>query len=88
MTGEIRSFLNAAACFALTISGATAAEMSSNALRAEFEKIAHDAKGRVGAAVKILESDAIVDFHGEERFPMHSVYKLPISMAVLQRVDR
>ena len=57
-------------------------------LQSQFEKIAGDAKGRVGVAVKIVESGETADLHGDERFPMHSVYKLPISMAVLQRVDR
>ena len=54
----------------------------------QFEKIASAANGRVGVAVQLLESGETADFHGDEHFPMHSVYKLPISMAVLQRVDR
>jgi beta-lactamase class A len=54
----------------------------------QFEKVASMAKGRVGVAVEVLESGEMAAFHGDEHFPMHSVYKLPISMAVLQRVDR
>lgn len=54
----------------------------------QFENIAASAKGRVGVAAQILESGETADLHGDEHFPMHSVYKLPISMAVLQRVDR
>jgi len=57
-------------------------------LPSQFEKIASEAKGRVGVAVQLLESGETADLHGDEHFPMHSVYKLPISMAVLQRVDR
>ena len=57
-------------------------------LQSQFEKIAPAAKGRVGVAVQLLESGETADLHGDEHFPMHSVYKLPISMAVLQRVDR
>ena len=57
-------------------------------LRSQFEKIAPAAKGRVGVAAQLLESGETADLHGDEHFPMHSVYKLPISMAVLQRVDR
>jgi beta-lactamase class A len=57
-------------------------------LPSQFEKIAPAAKGRVGVAVQVLESGETADLHGDEHFPMHSVYKLPISMAVLQRVDR
>src|SRR5258708_23970069 len=57
-------------------------------LPSEFEKIALAAKGRVGVAAQLLESGETASLHGDEHFPMHSVYKLPISMAVLQRVDR
>src|SRR5213592_789466 len=57
-------------------------------LPSQFEKIAPAAKGRVGVAAQFLESGETADLHGDEHFPMHSVYKLPISMAVLQRVDR
>src|SRR5206468_5020184 len=57
-------------------------------LPSQFEKIAPAAKGRVGVAAQLLESGEMADLHGDEHFPMHSVYKLPISMAVLQRVDR
>jgi beta-lactamase class A len=65
-----------------------AAALPFSGLTNQFEKIAGDAKGRVGVAVKIIESNETADLHGDEHFPMHSVYKLPISMAVLQRVDR
>ena len=64
------------------------AALSLPGLRKEFEEIAHDANGRVGVAVMLLESRESVELRGDEHFPMHSVYKLPISMAVLQRVDR
>jgi beta-lactamase class A len=65
-----------------------AAALSLPGLRKEFEEIAHDANGRVGVAVMLLESRESVELRGDERFPMHSVYKLPIAMAMLRRVDR
>jgi beta-lactamase class A len=74
----IRRFLVCAVVAALSLPG----------LRKEFEEIAHDANGRVGVAVMLLESRESVELNGDERFPMHSVYKLPIAMAVLRRVDR
>ena len=67
---------------------AAAAALSLVGLRGEFEKIAPDAKGRVGVAVRLLESGESADLGGDERYPMHSVYKLPIAMAVLRRVDK
>src|SRR5258705_11409316 len=57
-------------------------------LPGQFEKIAPAAKGRVGVAAQLVASGETASLHGDEHFPMHSVYKLPISMAVLQRVDR
>jgi beta-lactamase class A len=67
---------------------AVAATLSLPGLHEEFEEIAQGANGRVGVAVMLLESRESVELRGDERFPMHSVYKLPIAMAVLRRVDR
>lgn len=51
---------------------------------ASIDAISKSAGGHVGAAAEILESRAkIVDFHAQDRFPMQSVYKLPIAMATL-----
>ncbi len=72
----------------LFLAATVAAALAFSGLTAQFEKIAPAAKGRVGVAVQLLESGAAANLHGDEHFPMHSVYKLPISMAVLQRVDR
>ncbi len=57
-------------------------------LRAPLDSIARSIDGRVGAAVLLVETGEIVSIRGNERFPMQSVYKLPIAMAVLERVDR
>jgi beta-lactamase class A len=70
--------------FAVTL----AAALPLAGLPSQFEKIAFAANGHVGVAVQLLESGEMAELHGDEHFPMHSVYKLPISMAVLQRVDR
>lgn len=56
-------------------------------LRSKMAQIAQAAHGPVGAAALVVESGAVVSLHGEQRFPMQSVYKLPIGMAVLHRVD-
>lgn len=55
---------------------------------ANLDAISRIADGRVGAAAEILESrKKILELHAAERFPMQSVYKLPIGMAVLNEVD-
>ena len=56
-------------------------------LRNQIEQIAAGAKGRVGVAAVVLETGATVSLNSHDHFPMQSVYKLPISMAVLKQVD-
>src|SRR5437764_13219844 len=72
----------------LFVAATLAAALPFAGVPSEVDKIAPAAKGRVGVAAQLLESGETASLHGDEHFPMHSVYKLPISMAVLQRVDR
>lgn len=55
--------------------------------KAQIARIAEATHGPVGAAVLIVEGGKSVSLHGEQRFPMQSVYKLPIAMAVYHQVD-
>jgi len=57
-------------------------------VRGHIEQMAQAAQGRVGVAVTVIETGASVAVRGDERFPMQSVYKLPIGMAVLHHVDQ
>lgn len=57
-------------------------------LQSQVDQIAALAKGRVGVSALIVETgEKIATLNPEERFPMQSVYKLPISMAVIKQVD-
>jgi beta-lactamase class A len=57
-------------------------------LRQRIKQIAETARGRVGVAATVLETGESVSLNGDRRFPMQSVYKFPIAMAVLAKVDR
>jgi beta-lactamase class A len=61
--------------------------LSVNLLK-QIEQIARTAQGRVGVAATLLETGVSVDLLGNDRFPMQSVYKFPIAMAVLHQVDQ
>jgi beta-lactamase class A len=80
-----------AAAWWMAVAGAVAAhavrDSSVRQLRTEIEKLAAPAHGHVGAAALLVESGETISWHGEQRFPMQSVYKFPIAMAVLHRVD-
>ncbi len=61
---------------------------SSASLLPQIEKIAARTGGPVGVAVGLVEGGEVVVLNGQQHFPMQSVYKLPIGMAVLQQVDQ
>lgn len=56
-------------------------------LQKQIEAIAAEVKGKVGVAAVDLETGASVSINADQRFPMQSVYKLPIAMAVLSMID-
>nr|AIA14053.1 ClassA_beta_lactamase [uncultured bacterium] len=66
----------------------TPAVCSATSLQKQFEEIASVAAGPVGVAVLEIETGELVTLSGKQHFPMQSVYKLPIGMAVLQQVDK
>ncbi len=49
---------------------------------------AHQGTGRLGVAVRDLEDGTTLLIDANRPFPMQSVYKLPIAVALLDRVDR
>jgi beta-lactamase class A len=59
-----------------------------NELRDRIEQISQAAQGRVGVTATVLETGESVTLNGDQRFPMQSVYKFPIGMAVLAQVDQ
>lgn len=56
-------------------------------LAADLDRIARETDGTLGAAVRLVETGETVVLNGDGRFPMQSVYKAPIGMAVLHEVD-
>jgi beta-lactamase class A len=54
----------------------------------QFADIAARSGGSLGVFAQVIESGDSAGLNDTERFPMQSVYKLPIAMAVLEQVDR
>lgn len=81
--------LPAAALFTILAAppGTAPADPGLAALRNEITRIANDAHGVVGASVVDVSSGQSVSLHGTERFPMASVFKLPVAIVLLERVD-
>lgn len=60
-----------------------------DSLRVNVARVAGSINARVGVCITSLESaDSAIVYKGEERFPMLSVYKFPIAIAVLKEMDR
>lgn len=56
-------------------------------LQSQITTIAAQTDATVGVAAIDLESGRRVSIHGDDHFPMASVFKFPVALAVLQRVD-
>jgi len=65
----------------------TSNKNNENKLQDRIEQISLTAQGRVGVTATVLETGESVTLNGSQRFPMQSVYKFPIAMAVLAQVD-
>jgi len=60
---------------------------SQNILRSKFEQIAESLQGKLGVSVLHIETGESISFNGNKKFPMQSVYKLPIAMVMLSQID-
>ncbi len=52
-----------------------------------IEREAAPVGGQIGFAMRHIETGEHIEVRGDERFPMASVYKLPIAIEVLRQVD-
>src|SRR5437879_4578299 len=81
--------MRSACLAALVISSALAAASDPRLerLEREIERVSRIAGGAVGASAVHLETGRHVSFHGVERFPMASTFKIPVAVQLLHRVD-
>lgn len=57
-------------------------------LRDDIRKIISAADGKVGVAVKFLDSGDTLTVNNDYKYPMQSVYKFPLAFAVLNMIDK
>ncbi|MBS1528703.1 MAG: class A beta-lactamase, subclass A2 [Bacteroidetes bacterium] len=67
---------------------ATYSFAQNNDLLTQVKTISADAKGIVGVYAHVLESGDTLSYNAYSRLVMHSVFKLPIAMTVLNLVDK
>ncbi len=79
---RLTSLLMAVVCAAVIGNAQTAS------LRATLDSIAGSIHAKVGIAVYDIDSPDTLTVGGGGRYPMQSVYKLPLAMAVLHAVDQ
>lgn len=59
-----------------------------DSLKTKLAEISTKVDGNVGVSVISLESGDTLSLKGDDRFPMQSVYKFPLAIAVLDQVDK
>ncbi len=57
-------------------------------VRARIDSIARHARGQIGVTAIDLDTGDTLTVHRNRRFPMQSVFKFPLALAVLHRVDQ
>jgi beta-lactamase class A len=72
----------------LTALTAPAAMAQDDAPAKRIAAIAAPLKLRVGVGLLMIEDGRAASFHGDQRFPMQSVFKFPVALAVLSAVDQ
>ncbi len=77
-----------AASFILIIFSVSLSHAQKADLLTQIEAIAPESKGIVGVSILNIESGDTVNFNAHSRLVMHSVFKFPIAMAVLNLVDK
>ena len=66
----------------------TFSSFGQTALQTQMDQFAKKVKGNLGFCAIVLETGATASYNGDKQFPMQSVYKFPIAMAVLDKVDK
>ncbi|MDQ6787758.1 MAG: class A beta-lactamase, partial [Acidobacteriota bacterium] len=56
--------------------------------KSSIKRIIRRSKGTIGVAVSGLEDDFSLAFNKDKRFPMQSVFKFPLALAILDASDR
>ncbi|TAJ34445.1 class A beta-lactamase [Bosea sp. (in: a-proteobacteria)] len=77
----------AAVALGLLATSPALADWDKAALDKGVAKIERRAKGRLGVALIDLKDHKLWSYRGAETFPMQSVFKLPLAVAVLQQVE-
>ncbi|WP_165499094.1 class A beta-lactamase [Gramella sp. KN1008] len=70
--------------FTLMISSA----FSQHELKNKFSTIADSSSGNIGVSALHIENGDWVSLNGDTHFPMQSVYKFPIAMVMLKKIDQ
>jgi len=65
-----------------------AADPAADRLQAQVARLASITDGVVGMSAIHMESNRRFSFHGADRFPMASSFKVPVAVQLLARVDR
>lgn len=79
--------LRTAALAQTSTATASQAGLARQRLERELARLAKPAGGTVGVSAVHIETGRRVSLNGAERFPMASVYKIPIAVQLLARVD-
>jgi beta-lactamase class A len=84
----MKSKINPLYILLLTIFLTSCADSSNESLRKQIQDIITKTDGTIGFAIKNLDTNDTLTFNNDHNYPMQSVYKFPLALAVLHKVDK
>jgi beta-lactamase class A len=75
-------------CFLIVSFSMGIAHAQNKDLFTQIEEISAEAKGTVGVSILNIETGDTLNFNAHSRMVMHSIFKFPIAMTVLNLVDK
>jgi beta-lactamase class A len=84
----MKSKINPLYILLLTIFLTSCADSSNESLRKQIQDIITKTDGTIGVAIKNLDTNDTLTFNNDHNYPMQSVYKFPLALAVLHKVDK
>lgn len=67
---------------------ASSQNLNHTGLRDKINRLAKSFSGTAGVSIKLLETNDTLTYQDDQRYPMQSVFKFPIAVSLLRKVDR
>ena len=70
------------------ISQACSSQKNNTQAQEDIQKLIQNFNGKIGISIKNLQTQETLEINPKQRFPMQSVYKFPLAIAIFEQIDK